>query len=199
MSMKKKNNNAQEYQKESPERDVQLWDEIKKGNSEALNELFYKYYEDLFFYGKKITNQNEHIADTIQNIFIKIWEARSKNSEVTYVKTYLFKIFRNELLNKGHKLTFYSLTSDNYNYLVKNFTISTEELIIEKETDLETKTLISNLLKGLTSRQREIIYLKFYLNFSNTEISNTLSINKQSVSNLLNRIFITLRKEIKKQ
>ncbi|MCD6112122.1 MAG: sigma-70 family RNA polymerase sigma factor, partial [Bacteroidales bacterium] len=93
----------------------------------------------------------------------------------------------------------YTLISDDFKYSDKNFIISIEDLIIEKETRLEKKKLISTLLKNLSPRQREIIYLKFYMNFSNTEISNTLSINKQSVSNLLNRIFISLRKEIKKQ
>lgn len=194
--MEKNSNNFQKNLDSSNKKDTQLWDEIKKGKSEALSEMFYKYYDDLFFYGEKLTNNNAHIADTIQNIFIKIWETRHKNYNVIYVKTYVFKIFRNELLKKN-KLIFSSLIQNKYS--VKNFTISVEDLIIEKETRLEEKTLISTLLKKLSPSQREIIYLKFYLNFSNTEISNTLSINKQSVSNLLNRIFISLRKEIKKQ
>ncbi|MBE9469494.1 MAG: sigma-70 family RNA polymerase sigma factor [Bacteroidetes bacterium] len=183
----------------SPNRDLLLWAEIKKGNSEALSEMFYKYYDDLFFYGKKFTNDNNRIEDTIQNVFIKIWEYRNKNYSVDYVKTYVFKIFRNELIRKKNKLTFSSLLQSNSNCLDKNFSISCEDLIIEKETRSEKKALISDLLKNLSPRQKEIIYLKFYLNFSNTEISNTLSINKQSVSNMLNRIFTELRKKIKKQ
>ena len=196
MSIEEKINSVKRKQDLLIKSDIQLWDGIKKGNSEALSEMFHKYYEDLFFYGKKLTNNNAHIADTIQNVFIKIWEKRHKNYNVIYVKTYIFKIFRNELLKKN-KLIFFSLIKDNYS--PKDFTISIEDLIIEKEERLEEKTLISTLLKKLSPRQREIIYLKFYLNFSNTEISNTLSINKQSVSNLLNRIFTSLRKEIKMQ
>ncbi|RLD63894.1 MAG: hypothetical protein DRJ01_02470 [Bacteroidetes bacterium] len=196
MSIEKKTNSVKNKQEFSIKSDIQLWNEIKEGNSKALSEIFYKYYDDLFFYGKKLTNNNAHVADTIQNVFIKIWETRHKNYKVRYVKTYVFKIFRNELLKKN-KLIFSSLIQDKYS--VKDFTISVEDLIIEKERRLEEKTLISTLLKKLSPRQREIIYLKFYLNFSNAEISNTLSINKQSVSNLLNRIFISLRKEIKNQ
>jgi len=199
MSIEKKRNSVKNKQELSIKRDILLWNEIKKGNSDALNEMFYKYYDDLFFYGEKLTSNNAHVADTIQNVFIKIWETRHKNYNVIYVKTYVFKIFRNELLKKKHKLTLYALILDSYSYSVKNFAISTEDLIIEEEICIEKKALISNLLKKITPRQREIIYLKFYLNFSNAEISNTLSINKQSVSNLLNRILTSFRNEIKKQ
>jgi RNA polymerase sigma factor (sigma-70 family) len=197
--MTKNNHKTTNDKDASINRDFLLWAEIKKGNSEALSEMFYKYYDDLFFYGKKFTCDNNRIEDTIQNVFIKIWEYRNKNYGVVYIKTYVFKIFRNELLRKKNKLIFSSLVQNNSKYLDKNFSISCEDLIIEKETRSEEKALISDLLKILSPRQKEIIYLKFYLNFSNTEISNTLSINKQSVSNMLNRIFIDLRKKIKKQ
>ncbi len=97
------NNNIHKYQKHSIKSDLQLWNEIRKGNPDALSKLFYRFYEDLFFYGTRLTCNNAHIADTIQDIFLKIWELKNKNSNVTYVKAYIFKIFRNKLLKEKQK------------------------------------------------------------------------------------------------
>ncbi|MCD6112165.1 MAG: sigma-70 family RNA polymerase sigma factor, partial [Bacteroidales bacterium] len=105
------NNNIHKYSNLSNKSDLQLWNEIREGNSDALSKLFYRFYEDLFFYGKKLTNDNAHIADTIQNIFLKIMELKNKNSNVTYVKAYIFKIFRNKLLKKKQKSLIYTLIS----------------------------------------------------------------------------------------
>lgn len=191
------NNNIHKYHKLTTKSDIQLWNEIKKGNADALSTLFYRFYEDLFFYGEKLTSNKDRIADTIQDIFVKLWESRANNSDVSFVKAYIFKVFRNKLLKKKSKLIICSLISNDFNYSDKKLIISCEDLIIGKEIKSEVKTSINTILKKLTPRQREIIYLKFYCDFSNTEISNTLSIEKQSVSNMLYRIFKSIRKKIK--
>ena len=51
------------------------------------------------------------------------------------------------------------------------------------------------MLKGLTGRQKEIIYLRFIHEMSFDEISEIMEINIQSARNLLARSMEKLRKE----
>ncbi len=181
----------------SEKSDSELWIDLKEGNPNALNSLFYRFYNDLFFYGKKLCNDDNHIIDTIQDIFANLWENKKKLSEVVHIKAYIFKIFRNKLLKTSNKYIVNTLLPDD-NKLEKEFIISHEDIIVEYETKTRTTKIITTLLEALTDKQREIIYLKFYCNLSNSEISQSLSIEKQSVSNLLNRTFNTLREKLNK-
>lgn len=177
--------------------DSQLWTELKKGNPEALNIIFFRFYNDLYFYGTKLVNDQNLIIDTIQEIFSILWEDKKGLSDVQHIKAYLFKTFRNRLLKAPRKNIILFSLKDSSNIPEKEFIISHEDIIIEQETRSQISKTIVAVLEGLTDKQKEILYLKFYCNLSNTEISQTLSIKKQSVSNLLNRSINTFRKKLK--
>lgn len=179
------------------EGDQLLWQALRFGDTLALKSLFNKYYDDLFFYSLKLVNSHNHSADTIQDLFANIWEKRKTLSEVGYVKAYLFTALRNNLLKPNPKniLNRADRVKDiNYEY---NFDISPEEIYLKSETILENRKIIEELLAELSSKQKEIIYLKFYGNYSNIEISEILSIKQQSVANLLLRTIKTLQKKQK--
>lgn len=173
--------------------DQALWLSLKSGDSSALDQLFNNYYEKLYFYGLKLARDHNKVADAIQDLFANIWETRQNLSEVTYVKAYLFAILRYDLLKPNPKTILDSPNTDNLND--HSFTISPEELYINKESQSEGVRIIEDLLTNLSSKQKEIIYLKFYNNYSNTEISCVLSIKPQSVANLLARTISRLRKK----
>lgn len=174
-----------------------IWDKLRNDNSEALNKLFYEFYDDLYFYGTKLCNDNDQITDSIQEVFIYLWESRKSLSNVSHVKAYIFKIFRNKIFKAKTKAKIYSLFASKEQINCKDFEISQEDLIIEQESNSIRSELIMNILNELTPKQQEILYLKYYGNLSNTEISKAMSIEKQSVSNLLNRSFHLLRKKLK--
>ena len=174
-----------------------LWKELKNGNPEVLNFLFYKFYNDLYFYGNKLVNDKNLIIDTIQDVYTDLWEGKSRLSDVQHIKAYLFTIFRNRILQAPKKnIVLFSLRERD-RIPDKAFVISHEDIIIEEETQEQISKTIVAILDELTDKQKEIIYLKFYCDLSNSEISQTMSINKQSVSNLLNRSINTFRSKVK--
>lgn len=188
--------NITEYGKLSNLSDSQLWNDLKNGNPQVLNFLFYEFYNDLYFYGTKLVNDKNLIIDTIQDLFLNLWEGKKRLSDVQHIKAYLFKIFRNKLLKAPQKNIILFSLKDSSRIPDKEFIISQEDIIIEQETRSQVSKTIITVLEELTDKQKEILYLKFYCNLSNTEISQTLSIKKQSVSNLLNRSINTFRKKI---
>lgn len=177
------------------ENDQGLWRILRNGNPVALNRLFIKYYSDLYFYGLKLVGNNNRVSDAIQDVFANIWETRKGTSEVNHVKAYLFVALRNNLLRVNPKDI---LNSNDYDVCQNSdfcFDISPEDIYIDNELKLGKIRIIEELLSGLSPKQREIIYLKFYSNYSNIEISSILSIKPQSVANLLTRTINKLRKK----
>ena len=134
-----------EYGKFSNMSDSQLWSELKNGNPEVLNFLFHEFYNDLYFYGTKLINDKNLIIDTIQDIFLNLWEGKKRLSDVQHIKAYLFKIFRNRLLKAPQKNTILFSLEDSNRIPDKEFIISQEDIIIEQETRSILKIATLNL------------------------------------------------------
>ena len=83
--------------KKSASEILKIQDKLKNDNPDALNKLFYEFYDDLYFYGTNLSNDNDQITDSIQEVFIYLWESRKLLSKVLHLKAYIYKIFRNRL------------------------------------------------------------------------------------------------------
>jgi RNA polymerase sigma factor (sigma-70 family) len=141
-------------------------------------------------------NDNDLILDTIQDVFSILWENRKRLSEVQHVRAYLFKTFRNRLLKTSRSNSHFFLFRDIGILTENESSLSPEDIIVQRETKTEISNSISTALEDLTTKQKEILYLRFNCKLSIEEISQTLSIRKQSVSNLLNRAICKLRSNI---
>ncbi len=58
----------------------------------------------------------------------------------------------------------------------------------------EDRTTISNLLSGLSEREREVIYMRFFEGLTQIEIARRLGISQMHISRLLNKILEKLRR-----
>lgn len=173
--------------------DLYVWQALKKGDALALSCLFSRFYNDLYFYGLKLAEDKVFVSDTIQDVFANIWETRDHISEVSHVKAYLYAIFRNSLFKAIKRESNLKTNAQTIEFQKSNFNISPEDIYLDNESVLEDKKIIEELLSGLSPKQKEIIYLKFYGNYSNIEIANILEIKQQSVANLLARTIHLLK------
>ena len=71
---------------------------------------------------------------------------------------------------------------------------SIEAQIIQRETDEHQLKKLSQVLNKLTKREREVIYLKFYQEMDYEQIAALMSINYQSVRNLIHTAISQLKK-----
>ena len=67
-----------------------------------------------------------------------------------------------------------------------------EDYLGSQEEDIRQK--VRSIIKGLTPRQREVVYLRFIHEMSYEEISGIMGINLQSAKNLLSRTVVSIRK-----
>lgn len=173
--------------------DIQLWRRISGGDRAALSELFKKYYRKLLNYGLTFISNDAIVKDSIQEVFIAIWDQRHNLSEVDYVRSYLYislrrMIFRQARQQKNRESRNQSYTNDSFQY-----SLNRENIIILNELEKEQQDQLENALRNLNKRQKEAIFLKFFNGLSASEIAEVMEVKPQSVYNHIHRAINVLR------
>jgi RNA polymerase sigma factor (sigma-70 family) len=173
----------------TPNEDIVLWESFRKGDAAAFAALFRQHYEILFRYGNKFTNDTELLEDSIQELFIELWQAKTA-TPVLSVRAYLLKSLKYKLLKVfRQKGKIMPLTAGND----ISFEWSHESFLIAQQENAEKKKRVLNALDRLSNRQKEIIYLKYYQNLSYEEVSEIMNINYQVARNLLYQAIKSLK------
>jgi RNA polymerase sigma factor (sigma-70 family) len=163
---------------------------LQNGNLRALELLYQKFHSELFFYALKLTNSRELAEDAVQDTFVAIWHHRNQMGKVRSFQYYLIRSVRHRCLRLIKvKKRFSELDGTS----ALDINIEPEELRLT-DYSLEVKRKVADAMQSLSSRQREIVYLKFYENLEYQEIADLLTLNYQSVVNHVHRAIVKLRK-----
>jgi RNA polymerase sigma factor (sigma-70 family) len=171
------------------DQDIMLWESFRNGDKEAFAALFREHYTLLFRFGGKFTQDTELLEDCIQELFIELWQAKSR-APVLSVKAYLLKSLKYKLLKSFRKRD-KTVSLGHSGDVV--FEWSHEDFLIEKHESDKKKQQVLAALGRLSSRQKEIVYLKYYQNLSYEEVSEIMNINYQVARNLLYQAIKSLK------
>ena len=119
-----------------------LWVRFQEGDKSAFCSIYELYVNDLFSYGTKLCSDSHLVKDSIQDIFIDLFEHRDQLSEPRSVKYYLFKVLKRTIfrkLKKARKITKLS----KLDILGFNTEYNFESKIIAKEIDANKNKLIA--------------------------------------------------------
>nr|WP_321246829.1 sigma-70 family RNA polymerase sigma factor [uncultured Psychroserpens sp.] len=175
--------------------DYELWESLKKGDLKAFSTLFKVFYPLLHNYGLKISNYNTQLTeDSLQDFFIYVYEHRKNLSSLNTIQPYLYTAFRRHLL-KDIKKSLKIVDSNSNDDFFVDISFSAEDLMIKQEIEDFKNLNLPLLLNRLPNRQKEILYLKYYSNLGNEDISEVMGINYQSVSNLIHKGIKALRQD----
>jgi len=177
--------------------DTELWEGLKNEKKEALEQLFLRYYDDLFRYAVKVCGDESIAEDHIQDLFLRIWKRRDHLSQVTGVKTYLWTALRRSLIAHQRKKKRESKAIAVNGKINARMEFAVEEVIIQREEDTERKEVLKKALGELSTRKREIIYLRYYHGMSYKEIEAITSLSYQTLRNHIYRALKVLEVMVK--
>ncbi len=173
-------------------RNRELWLAFKQGDSEALGQLTNAHYRTLYNYATKFTKDRELIKDCIQDLFLYLWDQRANLQSSPFVTIYLLKSLKYNLLKKLNQEKKWIIDDIDADLApVENSNVESSIIALELFTENEQK--VKSILTNLPKRQQEVIFLKFYEALSIDEIAEIMEMNKQSVSNLLQRAMQNLK------
>ncbi len=164
--------------------DKELIIQIKKGDEQAFDILFRKYYAPLARFAKMFTKDEENADEVVQAFFVKLWEQKAKLKITSSVKSYLYTSVRNASLN----------------FLKKEKTRNLYEEKVEPETSEISNAENNNFIEiyetavnKLPERTKEVFILSKNEGLSYAEIAEYLQITAKTVENNMGIAFRKLR------
>jgi RNA polymerase sigma factor (sigma-70 family) len=161
-------------------------------DAHQLHASVFKYHFDsLYNYGIKMIRNEELVKDCIQELFFRMWKNNVDFSAVTYLKAYLLKGLRHQILNslelKCHQMDKVQIEES------LHIEFSPEDYFIQNQYEEGLRTKILHALNQLSDKQREAIYLRYFEELEYDEIAEIMNINLQSVKNNVHRGLDSLR------
>jgi len=169
-----------------------LWKSFLQGNKEALATIFLLFHDDLFRYGLKLAGKYDLVEDSLQDLFLQLWKNRQNLRPVDNLKPYLFKSFRNHIIDNIELQNPVVHIEIDFEHPFE-VTYSPEDFIIQQQVSEENQFKIAEALNNLSSRQREAIYLRYFEDLDFDMIAIIMDMNVQSVRNTLHRGLQSLR------
>jgi RNA polymerase sigma factor (sigma-70 family) len=172
---------------QSPEAsdDQVTWQRFLTGDVAAFERLMSLHFRTLFHYGSKFSRDQEFIKDSIQDLFLHLWEKRKNLNPQAAVKPYLMSALR-RLIHR--QVTSRSRAGESTVFNAEDYfelEFSVEQAYIHQEYTLARTQQLEKLVQELPKRQREVIYLKFFQGLDREQISEIMTVTPQTVSNLL--------------
>ncbi|MCX6336475.1 MAG: sigma-70 family RNA polymerase sigma factor [Bacteroidetes bacterium] len=163
-----------------------IWQKLRAGDPDAIASLMHLYLRPLTYYGMRFSSDRELVKDSVQELFLILWDRHRNLNVVVNLKSYLFASLRRLLLRKLKSLNKSSTISiDDYQGESFSFELGIDQKLIAVEQAKQISKHFSKLINLLPTRQREVIYLKFFVSLSRDEIASVLEISPQTVSNII--------------
>ncbi len=172
--------------------DQELYLKIRHGDERAFQVIFRKYYSAMCSFACQFLKDRELAEETVQDMFVKIWEKRENLNIETSVKHYLFRSIRNHCLNQIQHEKIKKKYAD------KVIESSYQEINPEQfyiEVDLLKR--IEQSIESLPPKRQEIFRLSREQGLKYKEIADTLKISVKTVEAQMGLALKHLREELK--
>jgi len=165
--------------------DKKIWDDFRKGENYALSHIYFQHVQMLYRYGKKFSQDDELIKDTIQDLFFDLIRTRKNLGETDNIDFYLMASFRRKLAKSVNKKITLEYSGDRE--LTAKIVYSAEHELIGREELSQREKAVKKALAGLTPKQREILYYKFTCNFDYDQICEIMKLQYDSARKQVSR------------
>jgi RNA polymerase sigma factor (sigma-70 family) len=177
------------------EEDKITWEDFKKGDKNALSQIYYQHVDLLFRYGKKFTTDKELVKDTIQDLFFDLINTRSNLGTTDNIRFYLIKAFRHRLFRNIKKASSGSYLV-NESELQPEIVYSAEDDLISREELTHREQMILQGLKAISPKEREILYYRFTCDFEYDQICEIMSLKYDSARKQVFRAIKALKDKL---
>lgn len=169
--------------------DETLLSRLKEGDEKAFTAIYIRYNKMLYVLAYKYLKDSFRAEDIVQQVFLKLWEARSLFAGAINIRNYLYTSAKNLILNE---------IRDNFSDMEKNYAViqNRPEFEDKLQSALEEKDLFQHfykILAELPEQKRKVCLLKIRDNLSNQEVADKLHISVPTVKSHYSQAIKLLR------
>jgi RNA polymerase sigma-70 factor (ECF subfamily) len=170
--------------------DDKLASEIRNDSLEAFELLYNRYKKKLYYFSLSYLKNNEEAEETVQMIFISIWEHRKSLDVTRSIKNYIYKSAVNYIYNYLKKKAVRRSYIENELQKPEESINPTYDQIFYMELEKRINTIISSL----PSQQQKIFHLSRFEKLSHEEIAKKLDLSVRTVENQIYKVLKVIRK-----
>lgn len=165
---------------------VHYWEQLRKGDKQALFDLYSHTYFHLVRFGLRVTANDELVKDCVTQLFFQLWDKHTRLNAVTQVRAYLFTSLRRMLLDKLDRHSKTDAAINRLSVKEEHEELSYEEIIIQVQHDEELKQKLYKAMEQLTPKQKELVRLMFFEGLNYEQVAARTS---QSIKTAYNTIY----------
>lgn len=178
----------------SPNEQSQLLKLIAGGDELAFRQLYDLYAGKIYTLGVTYLKSPTAAQDIVQEVFIKIWEKRSKLNEVENFPAYLHVMTRNLLIDQLQK----KIPVYNENNWANNMLPEDRHLPHQQLDYRELTTLIRQAVDQLPPRQQQIYRLSRDQHLTHRQIAGELGLSYDTVREHMSKALRNIRDILEK-
>ena len=157
-------------------------------NERKFDEIFYTYKDKLYGYILGLTHDAQEAEDTVQNVFMRLWQNRERLGEVENVNAYLFRMAQNDIIDASRKFVRHQqLLSEWFSDDVAAENPLRDLLSSEVENSLR------EAVEQLTDQQRRVFTMRREQGMSHVDIARQLGISVETAESTMKRALKSVR------
>lgn len=180
-------------------KELELIQRLKSGDKAIFETVFEDNYKNLVLYAKKFVIETEIARDVVQDVFIYLWDKRTKLNIDKSLSSYLFRAVHNSCINHLKRES----TKEAYirNFLLKinngirmaGKSENAHEILVHK--DLSER--IELVIEGLPEQCRNIFRMSRFRGLKNKEIAELYAISPRTVETQIYRALKVLKENVR--
>lgn len=168
-----------------------LIEALRSGDESAYAYLIETYHHKLCVYANSLVKNVYSAEDIVQNVFIRIWEQRTRLKTDHALKSFLYKLVYNEFIDLYRKnQSLFSLEKSYYEALN----------VIVNEDDSESFQRVLNVvnkeIQNLPPKCKQVFILSKKEGLTNIEIAEHLDVSIKTVEAQITKAFSILRSSL---
>jgi RNA polymerase sigma-70 factor (ECF subfamily) len=152
----------------------------QKETSTSFRDAFIQYYHPLCFFADKILQDIPAAEDTVENVFIRLWEKNPDFDDYKNIRAVLYISVRNECFNLLKKRRSKRFGQDAFSYLSNQ---ESQNFILNEITRAEVLREIYEEMQKLPPECRKVMQLYFVEGLDAKDIASRLGVAVSTVRN----------------
>ena len=171
-----------------------LIESLKNGDEKAYAYLIDTYHNKLCVYANSLVKNIYSAEDIVQNVFIKVWEQRTRLKSDHALKSFLYKLVYNEFIDLYRKnQSLFSLEKSYYDAL--------NSIVFEDDSESFQRVLnvVNKEIQNLPPKCKEVFILSKKEGLTNIEIAEHLDVSVKTVEAQITKAFSILRTSLEEK
>nr|WP_294787063.1 RNA polymerase sigma-70 factor [uncultured Flavobacterium sp.] len=171
-----------------------LIESLRNGDESAYTYLIDAYHHKLCVYANSLVKNVYSAEDIVQNVFIKVWEQRTRLKSDHAIKSFLYKLVYNEFIDLYRKnQSLFSLEKSYYDAL--------NGIVQEEDSEAFQRILnaVNKEIQNLPPKCKEVFILSKKEGLTNIEIAEHLDVSIKTVEAQITKAFSILRSSLEEK